>query len=44
MSPILQVSDLSKSFGGLKVTKGVNLSVNAGERDLLIGQKVGGKT
>jgi branched-chain amino acid transport system ATP-binding protein len=44
MSPILQVSDLSKSFGGLKVTKGVNLTVNAGERHLLIGPNGAGKT
>ncbi|MBU3539914.1 ABC transporter ATP-binding protein [Polynucleobacter sp. UB-Tiil-W10] len=44
MSPILQVTDLSKSFGGLKVTKGVNLTVNAGERHLLIGPNGAGKT
>ena len=44
MSPILQVSDLSKSFGGLKVTKGVNLTVNPGERHLLIGPNGAGKT
>jgi branched-chain amino acid transport system ATP-binding protein len=44
MSPILQVSNLTKSFGGLQVTKGVNLSVNPGERHLLIGPNGAGKT
>jgi branched-chain amino acid transport system ATP-binding protein len=44
MSPILQVSNLTKSFGGLQVTKGVNLSVHPGERHLLIGPNGAGKT
>ena len=44
INPILQVSDLSKSFGGLQVTKKVNLSVNPGERHLLIGPNGAGKT
>lgn len=44
MSPILQVTDLIKSFGGLKVIKKVNLSVNPGERHLLIGPNGAGKT
>jgi len=44
MSPILQVSKLTKSFGGLQVAKGVNLSVNPGERHLLIGPNGAGKT
>ena len=44
MSPILQVTDLIKSFGGLQVTKKVNLSVNPGERRLLIGPNGAGKT
>ena len=44
MSPILQVSNLTKSFGGLQVTKGVSLSVNPGERHLLIGPNGAGKT
>lgn len=44
MSPILQVTDLIKSFGGLQVTKKVNLSVNPGERHLLIGPNGAGKT
>jgi branched-chain amino acid transport system ATP-binding protein len=44
MSPILQVTDLIKSFGGLQVTKKINLSVNPGERHLLIGPNGAGKT
>ena len=44
MSTILEVSNLTKSFGGLHVTKGVNLSVNVGERHLLIGPNGAGKT
>ena len=44
MNPILQVSNLTKSFGGLQVTKGVNLSVHTGERHLLIGPNGAGKT
>jgi branched-chain amino acid transport system ATP-binding protein len=44
MSTILEVSDLTKSFGGLRVTKGVNLSVKVGERHLLIGPNGAGKT
>lgn len=44
MSPILEVNNLTKSFGGLRVTKGVNLIVNAGERHLLIGPNGAGKT
>jgi len=44
MTPILQVSDLSKSFGGLKVAKSINLSVEKGERHLLIGPNGAGKT
>lgn len=44
MNPILQVSKLTKSFGGLRVTKGIDLSVNPGERHLLIGPNGAGKT
>ncbi len=44
MSTILEVSGLTKSFGGLRVTKGVNLSVKVGERHLLIGPNGAGKT
>ena len=44
MTALLQVEHLSKSFGGLKVTRGVNLSVERGERHLLIGPNGAGKT
>jgi branched-chain amino acid transport system ATP-binding protein len=44
VKPILEVSDLCKSFGGLQVTRSVNLSVQAGERHLLIGPNGAGKT
>ena len=44
MNPILEVSGLCKSFGGLQVTRSVNLSVAQGERHLLIGPNGAGKT
>jgi branched-chain amino acid transport system ATP-binding protein len=40
----LVVSDLSKSFGGLHVTRGVNLNIEPGERRLIIGPNGAGKT
>ena len=40
----LVVSNLRKSFGGLHVTKGVNLSIEPGERRLIIGPNGAGKT
>jgi len=40
----LAVSDLCKSFGGLRVTSNVNLKVEAGERRLIIGPNGAGKT
>src|SRR5689334_9151720 len=40
----LTVSALSKSFGGLRVTHGVNLNVEPGERRLIIGPNGAGKT
>jgi branched-chain amino acid transport system ATP-binding protein len=40
----LTVSNLSKSFGGLRVTRNVNLNVEAGERRLIIGPNGAGKT
>ena len=33
----LVVEDLSKAFGGLKVTRNVNLNIEPGERRLIIG-------
>ncbi|MEH2474453.1 branched-chain amino acid transport system ATP-binding protein [Nitrobacteraceae bacterium AZCC 2161] len=40
----LEVHDLTKRFGGQKVTRGVSLSVAAGERRLIIGPNGAGKT
>jgi branched-chain amino acid transport system ATP-binding protein len=40
----LTVSSLSKSFGGLHVTRGVDLDVAPGERRLIIGPNGAGKT
>lgn len=40
----LVVQGLEKSFGGLRVTRGVNLSVAPGERRLIIGPNGAGKT
>ena len=40
----LTVSNLAKSFGGLHVTRGVNLEVESGERRLIIGPNGAGKT
>jgi branched-chain amino acid transport system ATP-binding protein len=40
----LAVNNLSKSFGGLRVTSNVNLNVEQGERRLIIGPNGAGKT
>ena len=40
----LEVRELNKSFGGLRVTGGVNLAVAPGERRLIIGPNGAGKT
>jgi branched-chain amino acid transport system ATP-binding protein len=40
----LTVTGLGKSFGGLRVTDGVTLNVEAGERRLIIGPNGAGKT
>src|SRR5215831_14698447 len=40
----LEVSGLQKSFGGLRVTREVNLNVEPGERRLIIGPNGAGKT
>ena len=44
MSAVLQIAGLTKAFGGLKVTRAVDLSVTRGERHLLIGPNGAGKT
>jgi branched-chain amino acid transport system ATP-binding protein len=40
----LAIANLRKSFGGLHVTRGVNLDIAAGERRLIIGPNGAGKT
>jgi branched-chain amino acid transport system ATP-binding protein len=40
----LAVTGLTKSFGGLRVTKGIDLAVAPGERRLIIGPNGAGKT
>src|ERR1700684_3988768 len=40
----LEITALNKSFGGLKVTQGVSLSIRPGERRLIIGPNGAGKT
>ena len=44
MSAVVEVSQLCKSFGGLQVTRSVDLRVEQGERHLLIGPNGAGKT
>src|SRR6204780_3600500 len=40
----LEITALNKSFGGLKVTQSVSLSIRPGERRLIIGPNGAGKT
>ena len=42
--PILRLEQLSKSFGALKVTDGINLDIPAGETHAIIGPNGAGKT
>jgi branched-chain amino acid transport system ATP-binding protein len=44
MSAVVEVTGLCKSFGGLQVTRSINLRVEQGERHLLIGPNGAGKT
>jgi branched-chain amino acid transport system ATP-binding protein len=44
VSAVLEVQGLTKSFGGLKVTRGVDLRLQPGERHLIIGPNGAGKT
>lgn len=44
MKPALEISGLTKSFGGLNVTRSIDLTVAQGERHLLIGPNGAGKT
>ena len=44
MTPMLQLQDVSRSFGGLKAVQGVSLSVPPGSLTALIGPNGAGKT
>jgi branched-chain amino acid transport system ATP-binding protein len=44
MNKVLEITGLTKSFGGLKATRCVELAVEKGERHLLIGPNGAGKT
>jgi branched-chain amino acid transport system ATP-binding protein len=44
MSDLFRVEGLSKSFGGLAVSRNISLSLPAGERLALIGPNGAGKT
>ena len=44
MEPILQVSDLSVSYGSINAVKGVSFQVNPGEVVTLIGANGAGKS
>ena len=44
MSPVFEVSNLKKSFGGLVVTNNISLSLSPGDRVALIGPNGAGKT
>jgi len=43
-APILIMSDVQKSFGGLQVLRGINLSIIEGERHAIIGPNGAGKS
>ncbi len=43
MEPLIQLTDVRKSFGGQEVLKGVNLSVYEGKTTVIIGETVKGK-
>ena len=44
MAELLKIEGMSKSFGGLKVSQDINLTMNAGDRVALIGPNGAGKT
>ena len=42
--PVLELKDLSKTFGGLRAVRGVSLTIMPGERKAIIGPNGAGKT
>ncbi len=44
MSSLLEVNDLRVSFGGKEVVRGINFSINAGEKLALVGESGSGKS
>lgn len=44
MTPVLELRDVTKRFGGLRAVKGVSLTMNAGEILFIIGPNGAGKT
>jgi branched-chain amino acid transport system ATP-binding protein len=44
MTPILELQEVTKRFGGLRAVKGVSLTMNAGEIVFIIGPNGAGKT
>src|SRR5688572_20365922 len=44
MPPLLEIRDVTKTFGGVRVLNGINLAIDSGEALCLIGPNGCGKT